>query len=401
MKFLSGVNSLPRRTTIALLAIALLMSALQSKSFAATDQGVIASLENFYAPVAKDDCPNGMLVVTRADKGKFIEFDNFFLTVSNTKGKVLGSSYYETFATEDGASKIEMPVRICGDDPEYTSATELFTLQMRFVSSDRKFAQELSIQFSLIPVDAKAKAAYQVRKDCDLDRLYRDPYYINWDLIASPKVKVGQLFTFTGTLYRYGYPADFEKVSLIKKTLNPDVEVLIASAVTGADGKFKLSWKIDNKNYPGYFISVDERRRSVGPYFSTFSDSRNMVNIDCFSTCKYTKVGQLYDPAEGKPAKSTGTCAVTKHEYALVAANPSISYSGSENKDRNLWLKALVIAKNSITDPSILGGKQTSAFTADSTATKSTYYGSSVGGSVWVSGYMRNGHYVHGYSRRK
>ena len=89
----------------------------------AANLGVTATFQNFYAPVAKDDCPNGTAVISRLDKGKFIEFDNFSLTVSNSKGKVLGSAFNETFATEDGATQIEMPVRICGDDPEYLSAT--------------------------------------------------------------------------------------------------------------------------------------------------------------------------------------------------------------------------------------------------------------------------------------
>ena len=204
-----------------------------------------------------------------------------------------------------------------------------------------------------------------------------------------------------GTLYRFGYPSDFEKVTLIKMTLYPDTEVIAATAITDANGKFKLSWKIEQKNSPGYFLSVDERKRPVGPYYSTFSDFRNMVNINCFTYCNYVKVGQLYDPAEGKPAKSTGQCAVTKHEYALVAPKSSISYTGGEDKDRNLWLKSLLIVKNSLSDPSLLTSKQTSAFLSDPAASKSQYFGASVGGSVWVSGYMRNGHYVRGYSRRK
>lgn len=366
-----------------------------------TESKITANFENFYAPVNKQDCPNGMLVITRRDKAAFTEFDNFSLTVNNSKGKVLASSYNETFATEDGAKKIEMPVRICGDDPEYFTPTESYTLQLKFVSADRKYAEELQIPFVLIPVDAKAKAAALVRSDCGIDSPFGEVYYINWDLVGSPKVKIGKTFTINGTFYRFGYPADFEKITLTSKTLTPDKEIILATAVTDANGKFKLAWKISNKNYPSFILNVDERRRAVGPFYGTFNDAQNIIFIDCFSTCSLKKIGPLYDRTEGKPAKSTGQCAVTKHEYSLVAAKSSVSYTGSEDKDRNLWLKGLLLIKNSIADASVLASKQTTAFQGDSSATKSKYYGSATGGSVWVSGHMRNGHYVRGYSRRR
>jgi hypothetical protein len=112
---------------------------------------------------------------------------------------------------------------------------------------------------------------------------------------------------------------------------------------------------------------------------------------------------QLYAGWEGKPAKSTGQCAIAKHEYSLVSPVAAISSSGSSDRDRNLWFKALIAVKNSLSDSSVLQSKDTSAYVADPSAgsSYSSSKGGGGGGSVWVSGHMRNGKYVKGYSRRK
>ena len=111
---------------------------------------------------------------------------------------------------------------------------------------------------------------------------------------------------------------------------------------------------------------------------------------------------QIYAPWEGLPKKSTGQCAVLKHEYSLVAAKSAISLSGAGDNDRNRWLLALSILRTSISDPTTTTSKQTSVFVNDPGASTSySTYKSTGGGTVWVRGHMRNGKYVSGYSRRK
>jgi hypothetical protein len=63
----------------------------------------------------------------------------------------------------------------------------------------------------------------------------------------------------------------------------------------------------------------------------------------------------------------------------------------------------LIALKNSLNDSSVLQSKETSAYVADPSAgsSYSSFNSGSGGGSVWVSGHMRNGKYVKGYSRRK
>jgi hypothetical protein len=367
--------------------------------------GIVVSFENFYAPQGYLDCPSGLAVVTRVDQLPFVEFDNFSLTVSNSKNKILGTSYYDTFATEDGSKRIELPVKICGDDPNYLTATDVYTLQVKFISSDRKFAQELSINFTLIPADAKAKAALQVRKDCYISSTGYNPYYINWNIENKPKAKPGSTMQIVGTLYRWGYPADFEKISIVKSTLNPRTEQIVGAGTTDANGKFSISFKVDDKNYPSFNFVTEERLKPVGPFYGKFEHSSFPIFMDCSSKfCTYKRMDSLYAPWEGLPKKSDGSCAVAKHEYSLASANPSISISGSNDSDRSKWLFEVKVVKNSLIDPAILAYKQTSAFFNDISASSNSLYIGGIGGSggsVWVSGHMRNGHYVHGYSRRK
>ena len=335
-----------------------------SESHAIESTGVLPTFENFYAPVDSSDCPNGILKLTRTDKRPFIEFDNFALTVSNRNNKVLGSSIFETFATEDSPSELLLPVRICGDDPNYLGSNEFYVLQVKFISADRKFGQEFSINFQLIPVGK---------------------------------------FTVTGTLYRFGYPADFERITIVKSVLRPESsKVIVADVETDINGKFNISWKIENKNYPLYLFTVEERIRPVGPYFGTFAKMSVPIFIDCSKTCSYKRMEQIYAPWEGLPKKSTGQCAVLKHEYSLVAAKSAISLSGAGDNDRNRWLLALSILRTSISDPTTTTSKQTSVFVNDPGASTSySNYKSTGGGTVWVRGHMRNGKYVSGYSRRK
>ena len=361
--------------------------------------GINASFENFYAPIDYKDCPNGIVVLTRTDKSAFVEFDNFAINVSNSKQGVLGTSVNESFATEDGSKRIEIAVRICGYDTNYLGATATYTLQVKYVSADRKFAQELSTDFVLIPVDAKAKAARALRESCSSDGVGYNPYFINWNVESAPKAKIGSVFTLTGKLYRFGYPADFEKITLTNSSTSPQKEVILATSTTDSTGKFILAFKTSKKFFYGYTLSVEQRIRPVGPFFGTFSNMTMPIFIQCDSVCSYKRMNQLYALWEGLPAKSTGSCAVAKHEYSLVASKPSISISGSQDNDRNRWLLALALVKNSISDPSILTSKQTSAYLSDPSAVSSSY--ASSGGSVWVSGHMRNGSYVRGYSRRK
>lgn len=366
-----------------------------------SNPGIVAAFQNFYAPVDSSDCPNGMAVVIRPDNKSFIEFDNFSLTVSNVKKKVLGSSIYTTFATEDGKKQIELPVKICGNDPNYLGQSEVYTLQIKFVSADRKFAQETAIDFTLIPVDQKAKAASIVRDNCASTGTGYAPYFVNWNIENSPKAKEGKMFTIAGTLYRFGYPADLEPIKVTRSTVSPSSEKIVATGVTDSNGKFKLSWKIDDKNYPLFRIEVEERLRPVGPFYGTFNAMRMPIFIDCDGTCKYKRMKQFV-LWEGLPAKSEEECAIARHEYSLVAPSLAISISGSREEDRNLWLKALIVVKNSLSDPSMLSSKETSSYMADPSASSSySSSGSSGGGSVWVSGHMRNGKYVRGYSRRK
>jgi hypothetical protein len=374
-----------------------------SESHAIQSTGVLPTFENFYAPVDSSDCPNGILKLTRTDKRPFIEFDNFALTVSNRNNKVLGSSIFETFATEDSPSELLLPVRICGDDPNYLGSNEFYVLQVKFISADRKFGQEFSITFQLIPVDEKAKAAYLVRKNCNSSGVGYEPYFINWNVERAPKVKVGGKFTVTGTLYRFGYPADFERITIVKSVLRPESsKVIVADVETDINGKFNISWKIENKNYPLYLFTVEERIRPVGPYFGTFAKMSVPIFIDCSKTCSYKRMEQIYAPWEGLPKKSAGQCAVLKHEYSLVAAKSAISLSGAGDNDRNRWLLALSILRTSISDPTTTASKLTSVFVNDPGASTSySNYKSTGGGTVWVRGHMRNGKYVSGYSRRK
>ncbi|NDB08353.1 MAG: hypothetical protein EBX97_06760, partial [Actinobacteria bacterium] len=281
------------RSIFFLLALALSIALLPTSSSildASADEpnpGIVAAFQNFYAPVDSSDCPNGMAVVVRPDNKPFIEFDNFSLTVSNAKKKVLGSSIYTTFATEDGKKQIELPVKICGNDPNYLGQSEVYTLQIKFVSADRKFAQETAIDFTLIPVDQKAKAASTVRDNCDSTGTGYAPYFVNWNIENSPKAKEGKTFTIAGTLYRFGYPADLEPIKVTRSTVSPSSEKIVATGVTDSKGKFKLSWKIDDKNYPLFRIEVEERLRPVGPFYGTFEAMRMPIFIDCYGTCKY------------------------------------------------------------------------------------------------------------------
>ena len=372
------------------------------KSHASQDSGVLPTFENFYAPIDNTDCPNGILRITKADKTPFIEFDNFALTVSNSENKVLGSSIFDTFATEDNSKELVLPVKICGDDPNYRGANELYTLQIKYVSANRKFAQEFSITFRLIPIDEKAKAAYLVRKACASSGLGYQPYFVNWNFEKTANVKIGGKFSVTGTLYRYGYPADYERITIVKSTLNPDSKIIVATADTDIGGKFNVSWKIETKNFPIYYFNVEKRIRPVGPFFGTFMEMSAPIFISCSKTCTYKKMSQLNAPWEGLPQKSSDKCAVTKHEYSLVTAQSSISYSGASDTDKNRWLLILAIVKDSLSDPNLMANKQTSAYMGDPGASTSySKYGSAGGGTVWVNGYMRNGKYVSGYSRRK
>lgn len=377
----------------------LILGLAPSIAHSATNPGIVASFENFYAPVDALDCPNGTVVLTRKDGSSFVEFDNIALNVSNSKKGVLGTSVTETFATEDGARKIELSVRMCGYDTNYIGATAKYTLQIKFLSSDRKFAQELAIDFTLIPVDEKAKAAYAVRKNCPSNGVGYAPYFINWNIDKAPKTKIGSTFTLTGTLYRFGYTADFEKVTLINEATSPKREVIVSVTTTDKNGKFKLSFKTGKSRFYGYKLTFEERTRPLGPYFGSFEDMTMPIYIECDAYCTYKRMDQLWAPWEGMPEKtSDSTCAVAKHEYSLVSTNPSISITGSQEIDRGRWLFALSVIKDSILDPTILNSRQTSAYTSNPTLVSSGY---SSGGSVWVSGHMRNGSYVRGYSRRK
>ena len=383
-----------------------------SVSAAEANPGVVATFQNFYAPVSGADCPNGIATVSRPDNKAFIEFDNFSLTVSNSKKLVLGSSVYTTFATEDKSKQINLPVKICGGDLNYLGPTELYTLQIKFMSADRKFGQEIAIDFTLIPIDEKAKAAQVVRDTCPSTGTGGSPYFVNWNIENYTKVREGKTFTIAGTLYRFGYPADLEPIKIIKRSYSPYREILIASGTTDEDGKFKLAWKVNDTGI--HMMVVEERIRPVGPFYGTFKSMEMPLWIRCFGDCKYER-GPSNGDWEGKPAKSTGQCAIAKHEYSLVAPSLAVSSSGSSDRDRNLWFKALIAVKNSLNDSSILQSKETSAYVADPSAgsSYSTSSGSSRsgissgggggggGGSVWVSGHMRNGKYVKGYSRRK
>jgi hypothetical protein len=365
-----------------------------------TNPGIVATFQNFYAPASSSDCPNGIATVSRPDNKPFIEFDNFSLTVSNSKNLVLGSSIYTTFATEDGTKRINLPVKICGNDQNYLGQTEIYTLQIKFTSSNRKFAQEIAIDFTLIPLDEKARAAQVVRDNCDATGLDYDPYFVNWNIEKSTKVREGKTFTISGTLYRYGYPADLEPIKVIKNSYTSDRKILIASGTTDKNGKFKLSWKVSDNGI--HMLVVEERIRPVGPFYGIFKAMEMPLWISCRGDCKYDR-GPSNGSWEGKPAKSTGQCAIAKHEYSLVAPSLAISSTGSADRDRNIWFKALITVKNSLGDSSVLQSKETSAYVADPSA-GSSYSSSSSGGgggSVWVSGHMRNGKYVKGYSRRK
>jgi hypothetical protein len=409
------IKAKTRRWLPSFLVLSLLTFLLQipsshtSSSAAEANPGIVATFQNFYAPAGGATCPNGIATVARPDNKPFIEFDNFSLTVSNSKKLVLGSSIYSTFATEDGKKRIELPVKICGDDRNYLGQTEVYTLQIKFISADRKFGQEIAIDFTLIPIDEKAKAAQVVRDTCPSTGTGGSPYFVNWNIEKSSKVREGKTFNIAGTLYRYGYPADLEPIKVIKKSYSPYREILIASGTTDKDGKFKLAWKVNDNGI--HMMVVEERIRPVGPYYGTFASMEMPIWIHCFGDCKYAP-GPSNASWEGKPAKSTGQCAIAKHEYSLVAPSPAISSSGSADRDRNLWFLGLIAVKNSLKDSSVLQSKETSAYVADPTS--STNYtaprsgsgsgissGGGGGGSVWVSGHMRNGKYVKGYSRRK
>jgi len=394
-------RSIPLLLVLALLTAFIQIPSSHQSSFAAEDNpGIVATFQNFYAPASGQDCPNGIATVSRPDNKPFIEFDNFSLTVSNSKKLVLGSSIYTTFATEDGSKRINLPVKICGDDRNYLGQSELYTLLIKFVSSNRKFAQEIAIDFTLIPLDEKAKAAQVVRDNCNSTRISYDPYFVNWEIENKPKAREGKTFTIAGTLYRFGYPADLEPIKVIKKSYSPTREIVIASGTTDKNGKFKLSWKVNDKGL--HLLSVEERIRPVGPYYGTFDSMEMPLWIKCNGDCKYDRSVASNASWEGKPAKSTGKCAIAKHEYSLVSASPSVSSSGSDDRDRNLWFIGLVAVKNSLSDPSVLQSKETSAYVADSSAGSSySAYKGGGGGTVWVNGHMRNGKYVKGYSRRK
>ena len=408
------IKAKTRRWLPSFLVLSLLTFLLQipsshtSSSAAEANPGIVATFQNFYAPTGGTTCPNGIATVARPDNKAFIEFDNFSLTVSNSKKLVLGSSIYTTFATEDGKKRIELPVKICGDDRNYLGQTEVYTLQIKFISADRKFGQEIAIDFTLIPIDEKAKAAQIVRDTCESTWGGNSPYFVNWNIEKSTKVREGKTINVAGTLYRHGYPADLEPVKVIQNSYSPNREILIASGNTDKDGKFKLAWKVSSKGI--YWLVVEERIRPVGPYYGTFATMQMPLWISCQGECKYER-GPSNATWEGKPAKSSGQCAIAKHEYSLVAPSPAVSSSGSADRDRNLWFLGLVAVKNSLNDSSVLQSKETSAYVADPTS--STNYtaprsgsGSGIssgggGGSVWVSGHMRNGKYVKGYSRRK
>lgn len=396
-------NLIFRVLTIALIGISF-QSLTESEKVLANEPnpGIIATFQNFYAPINGLDCPNGMATVSRPDNKPFVEFDNFSLTVNNSKNLVLGSSIYSTFATEDGKNQIELPVRICGNDTNYVGEAETYTLQIKYLSADRKFAQELSIPFTLIPVDEKARLAKQVREDCPSTGTGYDPYFVNWNIENSPKAGVGKTFTIAGTFYRFGYPADFEPLKVTRSNFRTGKDSIVARGITDINGKFKLSWKIQKGDSSMFNLFVEERIRPVGPFYGTFEAMASMpIFINCDRECKYQRMNQLNAPWEGKPAKSIGECAISKHEYSLVAPSAAISIAGSNEGDRNLWLKALRIVKNSVSDPSILKSRDTSAFIADpGSASRYSEIGSG-GGTVWVSGHMRNGKYVRGYSRRK
>ncbi len=398
-------NTKPKRSTTSFIALSLVTFLLQipssQVSAAEANPGIVAVFQNFYAPASATDCPNGIATVSRPDNKSFIEFDNFSLTVSNSKKFVLGSSHYTTFATEDGKKQIDLPVKICGNDGNYLGQTEIYTLQIKFTSSDRKFAQEIAIDFKLIPLDEKAKAAQVVRDNCDSSGISYSPYFVNWEIENSPKAREGKTFTIAGTLYRYGYPADLESIKVIRKSFSPNVDTLLASGSTDKNGKFKLSWKVNDKGL--IMIVVEERIRPVGPFYGTFKSMEMPIWIECNGICKHKSMSQLNASWEGKPAKSTGQCAIAKHEYSLVAPSLAISSSGSSDRDRNLWFVGLIAIKNSMSDTSVLQSKETSAYVADPSAGSSYSFssGGGGGGSVWVSGHMRNGKYVRGYSRRK
>ena len=400
------VKGLSKHWIISCLVLSLLTVLLQipsgdsPASAVETNPGIVATFQNFYAPASSTDCPNGIANVSRPDNKPFIEFDNFSLTVSNSKNLVLGSSIYTTFATEDGTKRINLPVKICGNDQNYLGQTEIYTLQIKFTSSNRKFAQEIAIDFTLIPLDEKARAAQVVRDNCDATGLDYDPYFVNWNIEKSTKVREGKTFTISGTLYRYGYPADLEPIKVIKDSYTSDRKTLIASGTTDKNGKFKLSWKVSDNGI--HMLVVEERIRPVGPFYGIFKAMEMPLWISCRGDCKYDR-GPSNGSWEGKPAKSTGQCAIAKHEYSLVALSLAISSTGSADGDRNIWFKALIAVKNSLSDSSVLQSKETSAYVADPSA-GSSYSSSSSGGgggSVWVSGHMRNGKYVKGYSRRK
>jgi len=364
--------------------------------------GIIAKFENFYAPVDKTDCSNGTARVTKLDGSPFVEFDNFTLTVNNSKGSVLGSSIYETFASEDGSTELFLPVQICGADQNYLGPNESYSLQVKFLSSDRKFAQEFVLSFLLIPVDAKAKAAKAVRDACPQNVSSRSPYFINWTVESASKVKPGGTLRIVGTLYRNGYAADNEKIIVVKHTSSPSAEKIIGTFMTDLAGKFVLSWKFETLNYPLYYLNIGERNRPVGPYYGVFQSLNSPIFTECTKTCSYKPFDPIYAPWEGPPAKSVGDCAVVKHEYSLVAGKSAISIVGSEDKDRNRWLLAFSLLGNSLSNPNLLKDKQTSAYLNDPNSASAKSNFASVGsGTVWVNGYMRNGKYVRGYSRRK
>ena len=270
------VKGLSKHWIISCLVLSLLTVLLQipsgdsPASAVETNPGIVATFQNFYAPASSTDCPNGIATVSRPDNKPFIEFDNFSLTVSNSKNLVLGSSIYTTFATEDGTKRINLPVKICGNDQNYLGQTEIYTLQIKFTSSNRKFAQEIAIDFTLIPLDEKARAAQVVRDNCDATGLDYDPYFVNWNIEKSTKVREGKTFTISGTLYRYGYPADLEPIKVIKDSYTSDRKTLIASGTTDKNGKFKLSWKVSDNGI--HMLVVEERIRPVGPFYGIFKD---------------------------------------------------------------------------------------------------------------------------------
>lgn len=369
-------------------------------SAAEVNPGLLAVFQNFYAPVSGSICPNGIVTVSRPDKKSFVEYDNFSLTVSNSKNLVLGSSIYTTFATEDNSKEIDLPVKICGDDKNYLGQDEPYTLQIKFVSSDRKFAQEIALTFNLIPLDEKARSAQVVRDNCESTGLNYNPYFINYNIEKSSSVRKGKTFFIAGTLYRFGYPADLESLKVVVNSYSPYRQTLIASSTTDKNGKFKLSWKIKNGGI--HQLVVEERIRPVGPYYGVFDSMEMPLFIECFGDCKYVRSVASNASWEGKPTKSIGQCAIAKHEYSLITSSPAVSSSGIADRDRNLWIKSLIAVSNSLSNPSILQSKETSAYVADPGAGSSYQFSKgSGGGSVWVKGHFRNGKYVRGYSRRK